>query len=78
MDAITTLRDLRRAGYTATVSDGKLKLRGPGPPEELEASILANRDEIIRLIVEDIIVDEREVFARAREHFGLDEEGGAA
>jgi hypothetical protein len=74
MDAIVTLRELRRRGYTASVSDGKLKLRGPGkPPEELEASILANRDELIRLIVEDIIVDEREVFALARENFDLDE-----
>lgn len=79
MDAITTLRDLRRAGYTVTVSEGKLKLRGPGkPPEELEASILANRDELIRLIVEDIVVDEREVFALARERSGLNEKDGAA
>jgi hypothetical protein len=30
------------------------------------------------LIVEDIVVDEREVFALARERFGLVEEGGAA
>lgn len=80
MDAIVTLRELRRRGYTAAVSEGKLKLRGPGPPEELESAILANRDELIRLIVEDIIVNERDVFARAREHFGsgADEKGGAA
>ncbi len=78
MDAISTLRELRRRGYTASVSDGKLKLRGPGPPEELEASILANRDEIQRLIIEDIVVDELEVFSLARERFGLDQKGGAA
>ncbi len=67
MNAIVTLRELRRLGYNTAVSEGKLKLRGPGkPPEELEASILANRDELIRLIVEDIVVDEREVFALAR------------
>ena len=84
MDAITTLRELRRRGYTATVSAAgpvRLKLRGPGrPPEELEAQVLANRDEIIRLIREDIIVDELEVFGLARQHFGLAklEEDGAA
>jgi hypothetical protein len=78
MDAIVTLRELRRRGYASAVSDGKLKLRGPGKPEEMEASILANRDELIRLIVENIIVDEREVFALARERFGLDQKGGAA
>ncbi len=78
MDAIATLRTLRRRSYAATVEGGKLKLRGPAkPPEELEASIFEHRDELVRLVEEDIIVDEREVFDMARAFFGKGERGAA-
>jgi hypothetical protein len=80
-DAVTTLRTLRRSGYTAAVVDGKLKLRGPRkPPEELEARLLEHRGDLIRLIEEDAIVDELEAFELAREFFGGEsgEEEGAA
>ncbi len=78
MDAITTLRTLRRRDYSATVEEGKLKLRGPAkPPEDLEASILQLRDELVRLIEEEIIVDGLEVFDMARAFFGEREEGAA-
>ncbi len=81
MDATATLRTLRRSGYSAAVAGGKLKLRGPAKtPEDLEAGILANRGELIRLIEEDAIVDELEAFELAREFFGGEsgEEEGAA
>ena len=78
MDAIATLRTLRRRGYSAAVEAGKLKLRGPAkPPEELEASILEHRDELVRLVEEGIIVDDREVFDMARLFFGKGERGAA-
>ena len=74
MDAIAALRTLRRRGYSAAVEGGKLKLRGPAkPPEDLEASILQHRDELVRLVEEDIVVDELEVFEIAREIFGKGE-----
>ncbi len=78
MDAIATLRTLRRRGYVTIVESGKLKLRGPAkPPEELEASILEHRDELVRLVEEEIVVDEREVFDMAREFFGKGQRGAA-
>lgn len=78
MDAISTLRTLRRRGYSATVEGGKLKLRGPAkPPEELEAYILEHRDELVRLVEEEIVVDELEVFEMAREIFGQGKRGAA-
>ncbi len=78
VDAIATLRTLRRRGYTATVEGGRLKLRGPAkPPEDLEASILEHRDELVRLVEGEIVVDEREVFEIAREFFGKGERGAA-
>ena len=78
MDGIATLRTLRRRGYSATVEGGKLKLRGPAkPPEELEAAILEHRDELVRLVEEEIVVDEREVFDMAHEFFGKGERGAA-
>ncbi len=77
MDAMTTLRTLRRRGYSAAVEGGKLKLRGPAkPPEELEASILEYRGKLVRLVEEEIIVDEREAFDVARAFFGKSREGG--
>lgn len=78
MDAIATLRTLRRRGYSAAVEGGKLKLRGPSkPPEELEAAILAHRDELVCLVQGEIVVDELEVFDMAREFFGKSERGAA-
>jgi hypothetical protein len=78
MDATATLRTLRRRGYSATVEGGRLKLRGPAkPPENLEAAILQHRGELIRLVEEEIIVDELEVFDMAREIFGKGERGAA-
>lgn len=78
MDAIATLRTLRRRGYSATVEGGKLKLRGPSkPPEELKAAILQHRDELVRLVEGEIVVDEREVFDMTRELFGKGERGAA-
>ncbi|MDP9477333.1 MAG: hypothetical protein M3R38_16900 [Actinomycetota bacterium] len=78
MDAVTTLRTLRRRGYSAAVEGGRLKLRGPAkPPEELEAAILEHRDELVRLVEGDIIVDEREVFDLARKLLGKGERGAA-
>ncbi len=78
MDAIATLRTLRRRGYVTMVESGKLKLRGPAkPPEELEASILQHRDELVRLVEGEIVGDELEVFDMAREFFGEREEGAA-
>lgn len=78
MDAITTLRILRRRGYSATSEGSKLKLRGPTkPPEEIEAFIFEHRDELVRLVEGEIIVDEREVFDSARAFFGKSEEGAA-
>ena len=78
MDAIATLRTLRQRDYSATVEGGRLKLRGPAkPPEDLEAAILQHRDELVRLVEGEIIVDEREVFDIAREIFGKGERGAA-
>lgn len=78
MNASSTLRTLRRRGYSAAVEGGKLKLRGPDkPPEDLYAAILEHRDELVRLVEEDIIVDEREVFGMAREFFGTSKRGAA-
>ena len=78
MDAIATLRILLRRGYSAAVEGGRLKLRGPAkPPEELEAFILEHRDELVRLVEREIVVDEREVFDMARSVFGKGEEGAA-
>ncbi len=78
MDAYATLRALRRRGYSAAVEGGKLRLRGPAkPPEELEAFILRHRDELVRLVEGEIIVDELEVFEMARSFFGKSEEGAA-
>ena len=78
VDAIAALRTLRRREYSAAVEGGKLKLRGPAKPsEELEASILQHRDELIRLVEEEIIVDRLEVFDMAREFFGKSERGAA-
>ena len=78
MDAIATLRTLRRLGYSAAVEGGRLKLLGPGkPPEELEAFILEHRDELVRLVEEEIVVDEREVFDMARSFLGKSDRGAA-
>jgi hypothetical protein len=80
VDATATLRTLRRSGYSAAVAGGKLKLRGPAkPPEGLEARLLEHRDELVRLVEEDAIVDELEAFELAREFFGGEsgEEEGA-
>lgn len=78
MDAITTLRTLRRRGYSAAVEGGKLKLRGPDrPPEDLYAAILEHRDELVRLVQGEIVVDELEVFDMAREFFGKRERDAA-
>ncbi len=78
MDAIATLRTIRRRGYSAAVEGGRLKLRGPAkPPEDLYASILEHRDELVRLVEGEIVVDEREVFDIACAFFGEREEGAA-
>ncbi|MDP8951036.1 MAG: hypothetical protein M3N18_02160 [Actinomycetota bacterium] len=78
MNAIATLRTLRRRGYSAAVEGGKLKLRGPAKPsDDLYASILEHRDELVRLVKEEIIVDELEVFDMAREVFGKGQRGAA-
>ncbi|MDP9457510.1 MAG: hypothetical protein M3Q60_17430 [Actinomycetota bacterium] len=78
MNASSTLRTLRRRGYSAAVEGGKLKLRGPAkPPEDLYAAILEHRDELVRLVEEEIVVDEREVFDMAREFFGTSKRGAA-
>ncbi len=78
MNASSTLRTLRRRGYSAAVEGGKLKLRGPDkPPEDLYAAILEHRDELVRLVEEEIVVDEREVFDIARAFFCEREEGAA-
>jgi len=80
MDATTTLRRVRRGGYTVAVVDGKLKLRGPRkPPEGLEARLLEHRGELVRLVEQGIIVDEMEVFELARDFFGAEDgrEGAA-
>jgi hypothetical protein len=75
---ITTRRNLRRQGYSATVEGVKLRLRGTiKPPEELYASILQHREELVRLVEEGIIVDPLEVFDIAREFFGKGERGAA-
>jgi hypothetical protein len=78
MDAVAALRSLRRRGYSAAVEGGKLKLRGPAKPsEDLYSSILEHRDELVRLVEEEIVVDEREVFDMAHVFFGEREEGAA-
>jgi hypothetical protein len=78
MDASSTLRTLRRRGYSAAVEGGRLKLRGPAkPPEDLYASILEHRDELVRLVEGEIVVDEREVFDMARALFGKGHRGAA-
>lgn len=78
MDAIATLRTLRRGDYSATVEGGRLKLRGPAKPsEDLYASILQHRDAIVRLVEGEIVVDEREVFEIVCEFFGKGERGAA-
>lgn len=78
MDAIGTLRALRRSGYVVTVERERLRLRGHAKPsEDLYASVVRHRDELIRLVEEDIIVDEREVFGMAREFFGKGQRGAA-
>ncbi|MDP9458300.1 MAG: hypothetical protein M3Q60_21555 [Actinomycetota bacterium] len=78
MDAVATLRTLRRRGYSAAVEGGRLKLGGPAKPsEDLYSSILEHRDELVRLVEEEILVDEQEVFKMARAFFGEREEGAA-
>lgn len=71
--AISLLRTLRRMGYVVTVDEGqRFKLRGPSSrlSEELSRGVRAHRDELVRLVEEDVIVDEREVFDMARARFG--------
>ncbi len=78
MDATATLRTLRRRGYAAAVEGGRLKLRGPAkPPEDLYAAILKHRDELVRLVEEEIVVDELEVFEMAHAFFGKGHRGAA-
>ncbi len=51
MESAELLGDLRDRGYTATVRDGRLKLRGPcRPPTDLERRIADCRDELIKTI----------------------------
>lgn len=76
--ATETLKALRRSGYTVRVVEGKLKVRGQEePPEELTSRILKHRNELVRLVEEDVIVDELEVFELAGELFGNRKEGAA-
>lgn len=51
--AAEVLQDLKERGYTATVNEGRLKLRGPcKPPPELEQRIRASREELLRALQE--------------------------
>ncbi len=78
--AVVLLRTLRRMGYVATVDEARrLRLRGGSSrlPAELEHSVRIGRDELVRLVEEEIVVDEREVFDMARAFFGKGERGAA-
>ncbi len=78
--AISLLRTLRRMGYVVTVDEGqRLKLRGPSSrlSEELSRGVRAHREELIRLVEGEIVVDEREVFDMARALFGKGHRGAA-
>jgi hypothetical protein len=77
--AVVLLRTLRRMGYVATVDEARrLRLRGSSRlPAELEHSVRIGRDELVRLVEEEIVVDEREVFDMARAFFGKGERGAA-
>ncbi len=71
--AISLLRTLRRMGYVITVDEGKrFKLRGPSSrlSEELSRAVRVHRDELVCLVEEEIVVDEREVSEMAHAHFG--------
>jgi hypothetical protein len=83
-----TLYAVAEAGLTLKTSTTKDTLKAY-PAEnitpELAAAIKEHKADIIRILREDeeyrrtgIIQSERQVFDLAREHFGLNQEGGAA
>jgi hypothetical protein len=83
-----TLYAISEAGLTLTASKTEDTLK-VYPAEditpELAAAIKEHKADIIRIMREDeemrrtgIIQSERQVFELAREHFGLNEKGGAA
>ena len=83
-----TLYAISQAGLTLTASNTEDTLK-VYPAEkltsELAAAIKDHKADIIRIMREDeemqrtgIIQSERQVFELAREHFGLEERGGAA
>jgi hypothetical protein len=79
---------ISEAGLTLSVSKTKDTLRvypAVNITPELAAAIREHKADIIRIMHEDvemrrtgIIQSERQVFAMAREYFGLNEKGGAA
>ena len=88
MNVGDTLYAISETGLTLSVSKTEDTLK-VYPAErltpELAAAIKEHKADIIRILREDeemrrtgIIQSERQVFVMAREHFGLDQKGGAA
>ncbi len=78
MEAEKLIRALYRRGYRASVEGGHLELRGPRKlPASVRATVCEHKDELVQLVREGIIADEREVFDMARAFFGEREEGAA-
>jgi hypothetical protein len=83
-----TLYATSQAGLTLTTSKTEDTLKvypAENITQELAAAIKEHKADIIRIMREDeemrrtgIIQSERQVFEMAREHFGLEERGGAA
>ena len=83
-----TLYAISEAGLTLTVSKSKDTLKvypAENITPELAVAIQEHKADIIRIMREDekmlrtaIIQSERQVFELAREHFNLNEKGGAA
>jgi hypothetical protein len=83
-----TLYAISEAGLTLTASETGDTLKvfpAENITPELAASIKEYKADIIRILREDeemrrtgIVQSERQVFELAREHFGLNENGGAA
>jgi hypothetical protein len=83
-----TLYAISEAGLTLKASKTENTLRvypAENITPELAAATKEHKADIIRIVREDeemgrtgIIQSERQVFEMAREHFGLNDEGGAA
>lgn len=82
------LREIYDAGLRLAAAEGEDVLQvspASNLTPELSAAIKEHKEVLIRVALEDqrfretgVIQSERQVFELAREHFGLNEKGGAA